>query len=427
MSSTITDVIKSLAGGPLDLVGEANSVQRALENQIANLRATANPKNSPGMGAATPANPLQLLQQQLFQNINSIPSFATPLEQLQKQAHATINAQYDPSINMLMSQMGQAKTKSAKDQQSARDMYGALATDIASQIPDITNQMRQASDTASQRYDQAQQQSNADYQKNQQDQQNVLNQLGLQAAQQQAGAQSQQDQQYFTNQQNLQKQSALDALQQQGNSAVTYQHNLADTSRMAGDNQASALLQQLNDYLGQANNQLTGLQSAKDQGYQALLGQLQSSDAQHAQSTHQAEMDNLMKLYNFQLEAQKAQDAQQKNNQLFKGTNGPTGAANYLAQMMGSDRTGTEQQILQMINDTMADPNVIAGRHAQIDANGKPVVDQATGKPVTMTNTNQYIEDLLRAKMEQTSGTPYSTGDINTAINALLAYLGQQR
>lgn len=432
MVASINDVIKQLSGGPLDAGGEANSIQRALENQIANLKAGANAQNSPslrGIGQVGQGlqDPLQLLQQQLFQNMNSIPSYNTPLAELQKQAQAQVNAQYDPMISMLQSNITNSKSRSANDQKSAKDMYNSLASDIASQIPDITNQMQQAQHQTSQRYDQAQQQSNTDYQQQSNQQQQVLNQLGLQAAQQAAGAQSQSDQKYFDNQQNLQKQSAMDALQQQQGSATTYQHNLSDTSRMAGDNKVADLQQQLSQYLNQANTQLGGLQSEKSSGYQALLGQLQSADAKNASSMHQSQVDNLLKLYNFQLAAQKAENSQQQSNQLFKGTNGPTGAANYLAQMMGGDKTQTEQQILQMINDTMADPSVIAGRHAQVDANGKPAVDPATGKPLTLTNTNQYMEDLLRSKMEQTPGTPYSTGDINTAINALLAYLGQQR
>jgi len=160
------------------------------------------------------------------------------------------------------------------------------------------------------------------------------------------------------------------------------------------------------------------------------LQQLVSGDQQNAQSTRQNQIDNLMKMFNFQLDTQKEMDSQQnnaaKNNDLFKGTSGPSGASNYLAQSLGPDRSGTAEQIMKLINDTMADPNVVSGRHPQTDANGNVTTDQITGKPTTMQNTDQYLEDLLRSKMEGNGGG-YSSGDINSAINALLAYLGKLR
>jgi Txe/YoeB family toxin of Txe-Axe toxin-antitoxin module len=427
---SILDAISQFQNDPFGITGTKNSIQRSLENQIANLRAGANPQNSPSLAAAQSSgmtqNPLELLQQQLFSQINSLPSYRTPLDQLKEQAQSQINAQYDPTIQMLQSNIGSTTKKNHQSQADAKSMYNSLAQDLASQLPAITNQMKQAQDSASKRYSDAASQSQHDYSQQANQQQQILNQLGLQSAQQDASAQNQSDEKYFQNQNNLQKQQSLDALQQQGQSAETYQHNIADTSRLAGTNAAQDLASQLQDYLSQANSQLGGLESEKSSSLSALINQMQAADAQNAQSQRQNQIDNLMKMYNFQLDTQKEMDNQQKNSNLFKGTSGPSGAANYLAQSLGSDRSGTASQILQLINDTMADPNVIAGKHAQLDSSGKGMTDPVTGKPVTIQNTDQYMEDLLRSKMENSYGG-YGTGDINSAINALLAYMGKLR
>lgn len=427
---SIVDALNAGGGvnGLLDPGGTAQALQRALEQQVANLRAGVNPSNSPSLGAAggqAPLDPFQALQQQLYQQINSIPSYSTPIDQLRKQAQSQVNAQYDPQIAQLLGTMRGEKTRSARNQGDAKNMYGSLAKDLASQIPGITNQMHQAQNQAGQRYDQAQQQSQGDYQQQANQQQAILQQLGIQSAQQATQAQSQDDQNYFRTQEGLQKNQALDALQQQGNADTSYQRNISNSSQMAGDNAVQGLRNQLNDYLNTANTQLGSLQSQKASGIESVLQQLINGDQKNAQSEHQNQIDNMLKLFNFQLAAQKASNSSAPA-QIFKGTSGPAGAANYLAQTFGGDQSNTAQQILQIINDTMADPNVVAGHHAQTDAHGKPQVDPITGKQISLSNNDQYVEDLLRNKMESSAGG-YSTGDINSAINALLAYLGKLR
>lgn len=431
---SIIDALNAQGGvnGLMDPGGTANSLQRLIDQQIQGQRDAAKNQLPPGFGVLKlpqqQMDPLQLLQQQLFSQINSIPSYLTPLEQLRKQAEQQMSAQYDPMIQMLQQNISQTTKRGKQNETDAKNMYGSLAQDLASQIPGITNQMRQAQDEATNRYAQAQQQTQQDYSQQAQQQQQILNNLGLQSAQQAAGAQSASDQNYFQNQEQLSKQQALDALQQQGTADQSYQQNISNSANMAGTNAVADLQRQLEDYLGQANTQLGGLQAQKSSGIEALLQQLQSQNQQNAATQRQNQIDNLMKMFNFQLDTQKEMDknSQQKNSSIFQGTSGPTGAANYLAESMGGNRVNTEQQILKLINDTMADQNVIAGKHPQLDDKGKVVNDPMTGKPVTIQNTDQYLEDLLRNKMESSPGG-YSTSDINSAINALLAYLGKLR
>jgi hypothetical protein len=412
-----------------DPVGTAQAIQRAIDQQVANLRAGVTPQNSPSiaqLGGPQNSDPYQQLQQQLFQQINSIPSYITPMSQLQQQAQAQVNSIYDPQIAALIGTMENQKESTKKSQNSAKNMYNSLAQDLASQIPGITSQMRQAQDEATNRYAQAAQQSQQDYSQQASQQQQILNQLGLQSAQQATSAQSAADQNYFKQQNQLSKNQTLDALQQQQNSDVGYQRNISDNSRMAGTNAVEDLQRQLDDFLNQGNVQLGTIQAEKSSQLGNVLQQLISADQRNAQSQRQNQIDNMLKLFNFQLDAQKASSAANRNNDIFKGTSGPAGAANYLAEALGGDRKNTASQILQLINDTMADPNVVSGHHPELDSQGNPMKDPITGKPITMTNTDQYIEDLLRSKMEQATGG-YSTGDINSAINALLAYLGKLR
>lgn len=431
---TILDALNGGGSIPLalDPTSLANSISRSLDQQVANLRAGANNRNSPSLNnpANQPQDPLALLQQQLFAQINAIPTYSTPIDQLRAQAQQQVNATYDPQIAQIQQGMKTTTGNAHTSESQAKDMYNSLAQSLAAEIPNITHQMSQARNDTNSRYQQAQQQSQQDYSQQAHQQQAVLSQLGLQSAQQATSVQGSADQNYFQNQENLQKNASLDALQQQGQNAQNYQQNSSDTSRLAGANAATDLEKQLQDYLAKANGQVGTLQAQKSSGLQTVLQQLMNSDAKNSQTQHQTQLDNLMKMFNFQLSAQKAMNSNANaanNNQLFKGTSGPTGAANSLAQSLGPDRSNTAQQILQLINNTMSDPNVVAGKHAQTDSKGNPLTDPVTRRPVTVSNNDQYIEDLLRSKMENVPGSAYQTSDINSAINALLAYLGKLR
>lgn len=394
---------------------QANFLQRALEQQVANLKAGVTPQNSPGYvsGGTISNDPLQSLQDQLMAQISSVPSYVTPIEVLRKQAQSQMNAQYDPLINALMTQMGQTTQRAHKNEAQAKSMYNALGQSFAADLPGIVQQSKMAEQETQRRYANAQQSMQNDYAKQSADQQAILERLGIQAAAPAANSQQQADQAYFAGQNQLEKQSALDALKQQSAAAQTYQSNLADTSRMAGVNTAQDIASQLEQYLQQAQGQMGTLQAQKSSGLEALLAQMQNADIQSANKMHQQEIDNLMALANFKQKTLSNSSA----NGPFRGTSGSQGAANYLAQMLGPDRTGTASQIVKLITDTMQNKDVVLGKHKiGVDPYGKTLYAQ---------NTDQFIQELLRRNLEKAGG--FAPSDVNAAIDALMAYMGKLR
>lgn len=416
--------------GPAFNVGrpasEASMLAEAIEKQAANQKAQAMQNAlASGMG---PTDPFTALQQQLFGAANSIQVPSTPLETLRQMANQQVAAQYDPQIHALQSEMDLHANRGEKSQKKAREMYGALAQDYMSQLPQLTQQFAAEDADTNARYDKAQQQMDAEYQQQAADQDAVLKRLGVQAASQGASQQSKDDQAYFQNQSELDQQNALSALQQQQEAQSDYTRNLGNTSKMAGENVAQDIRSQLEDYLTQAGAQKTSLEGQKGAAAAALLSQMQQQDAQRVQQQSQDQFNNMMKLFNFQLSAQKAsQSAANKATGGFGSgtglsgiTSGLQGATNYLASQY-PDQPILASHLMQQLNDVLSNKNVV---------NGKFVLDPgdpSMGKSPKYSDVGQeYMMDLLRHQFEQQNGQ-YSTGDINSTMNALLAYLGKLR
>ena len=401
---------------------QAGSLAEAIEKQAAVQKAQA--AQSSG---STSTDPFAMLQQQLYGAANSINVAATPLEQLQKMAQQQVSAQFDPQIQALMAETATHANRAKKSESTARKMYGALAQDFMSQLPELTNQFKAEDAATNQRYDQAQQQMNQEYDTQAANQDAVLKRLGVQAASQDASQQASDDQKYFQSQGNLDQQNALSALQQQQQAQSDYTQNLGNTSKMAGENTAQDIASQLSDYMTQSDSQLNSLQSQKGAAIAALLSQMQGQDQSRVQTQSQQQFDNMMKLFNFQLAAQKA--GQSANGGSSAGgfgtgtgagslTSGLPGAQNYLASQY-PDQPILASHLMQQLNDVLSNKEITQGKFQLTPG------DPSMGKAPTYSKVGQqYIEDLLRHQFEQQGGR-YSTGDINATMAALEAYLGK--
>lgn len=401
---------------------ERSTLAEAIEKQAAAQKRQAEAKTL-GSGAMT--DPFTALQQQLFSAANGINVAPTPLQQLKEMATNQVAAQYDPQLNALANEMNMHQRHGKASEKEARKMYGALAQDYMSQMPDITAQFKSEDDATNQRYDQAQQQMNDEYKKNASQQDAVLKQLGVQAASQDASQQASDDQKYFQNQSNLDQQSALNQLSEQQMAQQDYQRNLGSNAKMAGENIAQDIGSQLRDYMDQASGQANSLQAQKSSAIQALLSEMQQQDASRVSSQEQQQFGNMMQLFNFQLAAQKAANSAAKQNQTGFGspgtiTSGLEGAQNYLASQY-PDQPILASNLMEQLNDVLSNKDVV---------NGKFVLDPgdpSMGKSPRYSDVGQeYMMDLLRREFEK-QGNRYGTGDINATMNALQAYLGKLR
>lgn len=410
--------------GPFNPGGTAASLADAIRAQAA-----AQTKRATGRSGLVDTSQVNTPDpfSQLLQQIQSIRVEPTPYDQLLRMATGQAGAQFDPLIRELEGQISATTKRGKANQKEARQMYNALARDIAAQMPEITNQMAQASREAEQRYNDTQAALQNEYNKQAEAQAALFKKLGIQAAAPEASQQAMEDQTYFQNQIRSDKAAALQLLDEMENADVSYNRETANNTRLAGENTAQEIAAQLEDYLQQANSKLGGLRAGRQSAIQAMLAQLQQQDQERIARQEQQEYDRLMDLFNLQMKMQQMQqDALNKrlqNQGLFKGTNGPSGAANYLSEVYGGD-TFTPTAIMDAINAVMENPAVVAGEY---DTGRKDMYNQ----PIMNKVTDEYLRQLLIQQLNQQGGagplsaTQFSNADINNAINALMAYRGR--
>lgn len=409
--------------GVFGLLGNvASSLAETIEKQ-ANAQRAAALKAKP---TPAPVNPIDQLMQDFNSQYQSINVTPTPIEQIRAMAEQQVGAQFDPMMNMLRQQMNQKSKRAGEGQSQAREMYGALSKDFLSQIPQLTQQFAAEDAETNKRYDTAQQQLQQQYGQQQQQQNALLQQLGIQAAAPDASKRSMEDQAYFQGQMETDQQQMLNAMRQQQTAARNYQQNLGDTTRVAGENTAQDIGRQLSDYLEQANTQMGGLQAQRGSALSSLIQQMQGQAADRAAKAEQQQFENLLNMSRFQLDAAKAAQKASGSpmDMLFKGTTGLSGAQNFLGQQYGGSPIKASG-IMEQLNAVLANPDVVRGKF-QLSPG-----DEALGKAPTYSDVGQEMMiDLLRKQMEQANqANPgrYETGDINNAINALLAYMGKLR
>lgn len=422
-TSWLTRGFQSVYKGLFDTQGQAGSLAETIEKQAAaQKRAAIKERAKSGVGPE--ASPFQALQDQLFGSVNDINVAPTPFEELSQMANKQAGMQFDPLIAALGEEIRGKQKRGARSQRTARDMYGSLSQDFLSQLPEMTQQFAAEDAATNQRYDQAQSQMDGEYQKQAAQQEAVLKRLGVQAAQQESSQQARDDQAYFQNQMEMDQQQAMNALNEQQMADTQYQRSLGNNAKMAGENTAQDIGMMLEDYMDQAQGQMTGLRGQKSAAISALLQQLQAQDQERVQTQSQQEFDNMMKLFNYQLDATKAMGEQQGSeneaSSLFKGTTGLAGASNYIAEQY-PDQPILSKNLMEQINDVLANKNVVRGKYVLEPG------DESLGRSPKYSDVGQeYLMDLLRAEFEK-EGDRYTPGNINVALNGMLAYLGKLR
>jgi hypothetical protein len=402
--------------------------ERDLQNMERQYKQMVEQGTTGGLGIAPiSAEPLSLAEQ-LQQQLNGIQVHTTPLDELQREANAQVSAQYDPQINQLLRDMSATKTRATNNEAESKNMYNALAQDFVNQLPDMQKQMKQQQSDIANQYasSQANLQQQYDQQKN--NQQAVLEQLGIQAAAPGSMNQMNTDQAYFQQQNDLSKNQALDQINALGTADQNYTRDIANSSRLAGTNAANDIASQLEAYLQNAQGQVSDLKGAKANAIAGLVAQLQQQDAQNAQTQYNNQFNQMMALNNFQrdITSDKNQNQLDQLNMmlkqlqlqqemggggLFKGTSGMSGMSNYLSQQYPNNPQEASA-LSSLVASVLSNPDVELGR-------------RQTGFGTDTGITNEYLIQLLRNQAEKQGIT--NPMDINNAIDALLAYKGQLR
>jgi hypothetical protein len=378
-------------------------------------------------------SPYEKLAEQLATQIQGIQSQATPLDKLREMAQGQVNSQYDPVISALQGEMGRTQDRAGTNQADARNMYNALGSNMESEIPGMQQQNQAAQDQSTQQYNDAAAKMQQGYQSQAAQQQAIMSRLGIEAATGDPRVQqTANDQQYFQNQNSTDAQHQRDMLAQIGAADQGFQQNMASNSRLAGENTAQDIGRQLEQYLGQAGDKLTGLQQQKGMDFTNVLNQLQQQDTQNVQTQSNNAFNQAMAMNNFQLNAMnsgnqqtnsenelalKLQELQQKiagDSSAMGKTSGMSGVSNFLGQQYGQD-VNKASQLENILGQVLNSPDVVKGKVSGGKVNGMDTM-------VDM--TPEYVMQQLRNLAQQQG---IQGGDINNLMDAYLAYKGQLR
>lgn len=258
---------------------------------------------------------------------------------LYSQAQSQVNAQYDPQIAELQRQMAMEQQLAGRNKVELGNMYGALSNSDMADIDKINQIYAQGNKGVDQQYKDIQSQLAATYADTQKQEQDLMTKLNIQAAAPDALKQQNTDQAYLQGQQKLDHQSAIDALKLLQTGAQDFSRSGAEIARAEGTNQQANLMQQLQDYMTQAQGKIGDLNLAKSNSFQSVLGQL--SNQQYSRS--QDQFQNLLALARLQQSMQGAGGTQYKQ--------GPLAASGYLGENSPDNATQLNSFLLQVLQD----------------------------------------------------------------------------
>lgn len=246
--------------------------------------------------------------QSLLDRLNAPPTTADILAQLQalqdpsryesdqgslaRQAMEMASAQYDPEIAQLESLINGAQGRASRNKVILGDLYGDLSNSIQQDIPAIEQQYTGDKAESQAGFDKLQQQTKDTYAQTAADQQQMMQQLNIQAAAPEVLSQQNRDRDYFTSLAAQNAQTEQTALGKEERGAVNYTRQGSELARLEGSNRQADLMAQLEDLVSQYSSQIGAEKSAKNQSYLATLGQLSSDSQNSAMQRAQRDFEN---------------------------------------------------------------------------------------------------------------------------------------
>lgn len=215
---------------------------------------------------------------------------------LDEEARSAANAQYDPIISGLRSQMSAAQTRGDRNKQELGNMFNSLSSGLAAQLPQIEQRFTAGKqDTASQ-YGALKDKIANTYAETQASQEALYKRLGIEAAADDVLPNQARDQAYFTSVADTQNQTAQTALSQEQTGATEFTRKSSDIARAEGVNQQSNLMANLEELLSSLQGQISANEAAKTQSYTSNLGSLRRESMDSAQKNSQRDVDNYLQM-----------------------------------------------------------------------------------------------------------------------------------
>lgn len=211
---------------------------------------------------------------------------------LQQQAMNQASAQYDPLINELRREMQATETRAGRNKDILGSMFNELGQSIQGDLPVIQQQYTNTKNNVNQDYTNLSNQINDIYAQTQKDQQDLYNKLNIQAAAPSTIPQQERDKAYLQGVAANTNQTAQTALNQEQQGALDYTTKGSESARNEGVQRQADLMQQLSDYLTQAQGQIGDYTVSKQNAYQTGLTQLAQQNQTQALQRAQQDFNN---------------------------------------------------------------------------------------------------------------------------------------
>lgn len=217
-------------------------------------------------------------------------------EDLEAQARAAAEAQYNPLIAALRQQMGQARRTGRAHKRELGDMFGSLSESLEEDIPDIQRMARQTKRRSGREFDELEESIQDRYAKSQQDQEEMMKRLNIEAAAPDILPEQMADRDFFSQMAQERKGISEQAMGQEERGAIQHTRRGSQLARVEGTQRQADLMDQLRELLGGFRSQIGAHEAAREQATTSGLGQLQSQMAQQAQQRAQQEFQNRMEM-----------------------------------------------------------------------------------------------------------------------------------
>lgn len=249
---------------------------------------------------------------------------------------------YAPQMDFLDAQAAQAKQRAATGQAQVGQLYGALSKDILAEQPGIKKNYGSGIAGVDSSYDDAMAAINAMYANDQKNQMDILSRLGIQQAAPNNLGQIAQDKGLINGILTADSQGSQNALRQMLQSALSFNTEQSNVSKIEGANQKSLIGRQLGDLLAQIVGKKADVQTqigstANDMRSQYMQQQMAQQQAELAQSNKDREFNlRLAELAaKYGPKANQSVDPMSQVNQLAAQLYGnPTSAGNAVAALM---------------------------------------------------------------------------------------------
>lgn len=314
---------------------------------------------------------------------------------LARQAMEMANAQYNPLIAQLESQMSSATSRAHRNRSELGQMFSTLSADLQGDVPEIQQMYTENKQESKQMFDDVQQGITDQYANSQAEQEQMMQRLNIEAAAPEALAQQQVDRDYFAQLAARDAATEQTALDKEERGAVNYTQQGSQVARLEGTQRQADVMAQLEQLLADYQGQIGAQKASKNSSYLAMLSQLQGDAQQSAVSNAQRDFENYISM----IQLGRALDKDSAAGQVGTVKSPADVAGRALGMGLDQNRAQTVQDVFMTAIST--DPQILSGTNIF----GQSAPKEAMAERVVMAGKNaglnrQELNALLTIALE---------------------------